>query len=137
MKKKQIISLIVFIIGLITLVVGIIFLVIDLNKADKLQDSEYLVSTDSWTLDGEPSVIWTFTEIGKGKLTTDNYKNTYDFIWAIEGDTIKIETDWLYTLEDEFKYRIENGNLVLTKDDSVEIKFNPTSSVDAEVTENN
>ena len=34
----------------------------------------------------EPSVIWNFTEIGKGTLTTNNHENDYDFIWAIDGD---------------------------------------------------
>ncbi|MBQ3473930.1 hypothetical protein IJH24_00660 [Candidatus Saccharibacteria bacterium] len=136
MKKKQIISIIVFVIGLIALIVGAIFLILDLTKGVSLQDGEYLVSVDSWTREDEPDVVWVFTEIGKGKLTTNNYKNTYDFIWAIDGNKIKIETDWLYTLNDEFEYRIDNGNLILTQDDSTEIKFNPTSSVDAEIREN-
>ena len=136
MKKKNIISLIVFIIGIIALATGIVFLVISLNKANSIQDGEYLVSVDNWAREDQPEVIWTFTEIGKGKLTTNNNKNIYDFIWALEGDKLKIETNWLYTLEDEFTYRIDNGNLILTKDDSTEIKFSPASSVDTEVTEN-
>ncbi len=135
MKKKQIISIIVFIIGLITLVIGVIFLVLNLNKGASLQDGEYLISVDSWVKEDEPSVIWTFSEIGKGKLTTNNNENSYDFIWAIEDGKLKIETDWLYTLNDEYEYRIDDGNLVLIQDDSTEIKFNPTSSVDSEIRE--
>lgn len=135
MKKKKIISIIVLVIGLITLVVGVIFLILDLSKGISLQDGEYLVSIDNWAREDEPGVVWTFTEIGKGKLTTDNYKNTYDFIWSIEDNKLKIETDWLYTLNDEFEYRIDNGNLILIQDDSTEIKFSPASSVDTEVRE--
>ena len=135
MKKRLVISIIVLIIGLITLTVGVVFLIVSLNQGASMQDGEYLVSMDSWTKEDDPNVIWKFTEIGKGKLTTNNYINSYDFIWAIEGDKIKIETDWLYTLNDEFEYRIDNGNLILIQDDSTEIKFNPTSSVDSEVSE--
>ena len=135
MKKKQILSIIVFIIGLIALIVGVVFLILDLNKGVSLQDGEYLVSVDSWVKEDEPGVIWTFTEIGKGKLTTNNYLNSYDFIWAIEDNKFKIVTDWLYTLNDEFKYRIDSGNLILIQDDSTEIKFSPASSIDSEVSE--
>ena len=135
MKKKLIISMIVFIIGLATLVTGVVFLVLDLTKGASLQDGEYLVSVDNWVKEDEPGVSWTFTEIGKGKLTTNNYLNSYDFLWAIDEDTLKIETDWLYTLNDEYKYRIEGGNLILVQDDSTEIKFVPASSVDPEVSE--
>ncbi|MBQ3464899.1 hypothetical protein IJH15_01600 [Candidatus Saccharibacteria bacterium] len=135
MKKKKILSIIVFIIGLIALIVGVVFLILDLNKGVSLQDGEYLVSVDSWVKEDEPGVIWTFTEIGKGKLTTNNYLNSYDFIWAIEDNKFKIETDWLYTLNDEFKYRIDSGNLILIQDDSTEIKFSPASSIDSEVSE--
>ena len=135
MKKKKILSIIVFIIGLIALIVGVVFLILDLNKGVSLQDGEYLVSVDSWVKEDEPGVIWTFTEIGMGKLTTNNYLNSYDFIWAIEDNKFKIETDWLYTLNDEFKYRIDSGNLILIQDDSTEIKFSPASSIDSEVSE--
>lgn len=135
MSKKKIISIITFIIGLITLVVGVIFLSINLFSGSSVQDGEYLVSVDSWVKEDEPNVIWTFTEIGKGKLTTNNYVDSYDFIWAISDDTLKIETDWLYTLNNEYKYKISGGNLILMPDDSTEIKFVPTSGVDAEVGE--
>ena len=135
MKKKKILSISVFIIGLIALIVGVVFLILDLNKGVSLQDGEYLVSVDSWVKEDEPGVIWTFTEIGKVKLTTNNYLNSYDFIWAIEDNKFKIETDWLYTLNDEFKYRIDSGNLILIQDDSTEIKFSPASSIDSEVSE--
>jgi hypothetical protein len=135
MKKKLIISLTVFVTGIITLIVGVVFLILDLTKGELLEDGEYLVSVDSWVREDEPSVVWKFTEIGKGELTTNDGLNTYDFIWAIDDDKIKIETDWLYTLNDEYEYRIEDKNLVLIKDDSTEIKFNPTSSVDPEVSE--
>lgn len=137
MKRKQLLSIIIFIIGLITLIVGVVFLILKLNSKAPLEDGEYLISVDSWTKEDEPSVVWAFTEIGKGKLTTNNHLNDYDFVWAIEDGKIKIKTGWLYSLNDEYSYRIEDGNLILIRDDSSEIKFNPGSSVDSEVTENN
>ena len=135
MKKKQIISIIVFVIGIITLIVGVVFLILDLTKTTSLQDGEYLVSVDNWVREDEPGVIWTFTEIGKGKLTTNDNLNSYDFIWSLSDNKIKIETNWLYALNDEFEYRIDNGNLILIEGDSTEIKFSPASSVDPEVRE--
>ena len=135
MKKKKIISIIVFIIGLITLIVGVVFLIIKLVSGPRIQDGEYLVETGRFELENEPGVVWNFTEIGKGNLTTNDNLNTYDFIWTLEGDRIKIETDWLYTLNDEYKYRIDGGNLILIDENSVEIKFVPRSGVDTEVSE--
>ena len=66
-----------------------------------------------------PSVFWNFTEIGKGTLTTNNHVNDYDFIWALEDGKLLIETDWLYKLEDEYEYALDqnNGTLTLTKGD--------------------
>ena len=81
----------------------------------------------------EPSVIWNFTEIGKGTLTTNNHENDYDFIWAISGDTLEIETEWLYTTDDKFVYRLDQENQILILND--EIEFRPAGGVDAEITE--
>ena len=135
MKKKKLISIIVFIIGLITLIIGVVFLIIDLSKGSAVEAGEYLVETGRFELMDEPGVVWNFTEVGKGTLTTNNHLNDYDFIWAIEGDRLKIETKWLYALNNEYQYRIENGNLILTQDDSTEIKFVPAGGVDTEVPE--
>ena len=67
----------------------------------------------------EPSVVWKFTEVGKGTLTTNGHTNDYDFIWAIEGGELKMETAWLYTLENAYTYTIDQaaGRLVLTEGD--------------------
>lgn len=137
MERKQKISIIVFVIGLVALVAGIVFLVLRLSQQAALQDGEYLVSVGSFQREDEPGVIWDFTEIGKGKLTTNNHLNDYDFIWALEDGKIKIETAWLYDLNDEYEYRLSGGNLILIRDDSSEVKFSPRSSVDAEVSEDN
>ena len=63
-----------------------------------------------------PAVIWNFKEIGKGSLTTNSHVNDYDFIWAIESDNLKIETSWLYTLNDEYEYELnqKEKTLILT-----------------------
>lgn len=117
MNKKRV-SIIVLVIGLIALVAGVIFLIISLNKGPELGDGEYLVSAKHWVLKDEDSVVWDFTEIGKGKLTTNNHVNDYDFIWALEDGKLKIETDWLYDLENEYVYRIDKGAGTLTLTDT-------------------
>ena len=137
MKKKQIISIIISVIGLITLVIGGVFLITKLTSGPKIQDGEYLVSVSEFSREDEPEVVWRFTEIGKGTLTTNNHLNDYDFIWALEGDVLKIETEWLLTINNEYRYRIDNGNLILVSEDSGEIKLVPTSSINPEVTEDN
>ena len=67
----------------------------------------------------ELSVIWKFTEIGKGTLTTNNHQNDYEFIWALEDGKLKIETKWLYELDNEYDYKLDQkaGTLTLTDDD--------------------
>lgn len=113
MNKKRI-SLIIFIIGLITLIAGVIFLIVRLNAGPNITDGEYLVSVGEWTEQGEPGVVWNFTEIGKGTLTTNNHTNDYEFAWALENGTLKIDTEWLYTLNNEFKYSLDQGSSILT-----------------------
>ena len=118
MNKKRV-SLIVFIIGLLTLIAGVVFLIVRLSAGPSIADGEYLVSVGEWKEQDEPSVIWNFTEIGKGTLTTNNHTNDYDFVWAIEDGKLKVNTEWLYTLNDEFDYTLDqNGNmLTLTRGD--------------------
>ena len=92
-----------------------------------ISDAEYLVSAKEWRLETddncgddsdtencESGVIWKFTEIGKGTLTTNNHTNDYDFIWVLDGDTLKINTDWLYTINDEYTYKLDKGAGKLT-----------------------
>ena len=125
MDKKRI-SLIVMIIGLVTLVAGAIFLVIRMNAGPSVQDGEYLVSVGEWSEQGEPSVIWNFTEVGKGILTTNDHLNDYEFVWAIEDGTLKIETEWLYTMNNEFDYALDqNGNTLTLASGDEEIIFVP------------
>lgn len=115
-KKKLIISLIVMAVGIVTLVVGLVFLVLKLTSKPAVADGEYLVSAKEWVLEDEPSVVWDFTEVGKGTLTTDGHTNDYDFIWALEEGRLLIETDWLYKLENSYDYELDRGagRLVLT-----------------------
>ena len=138
-NKKLITSVVMFVIGVITLVCGVVFLILKLNTKPNVADAEFLVEVGSWEETDNPSVIWTFTEVGKGKLTTNNHLNDYDFIWAIEGDTLKIEIDWLYTLNNEYNYTLDQSGKVLkiTDGESVNINFRPASGINSEVRENN
>ena len=144
MNKKKILSLIVFIIGIITLITGTVMLILSFVIKPDMRDGEFLVEIGQWTEDDAEGVIWNFTEIGKGKLTTNNHKNDYDFIWSLEGDTLKIETSWLYNLNNEYAYKINQSDKILTltsgEDEfifSPHVELDTARSVDAEVTENN
>lgn len=146
--KKRIISIIALAVGIITLIVGVVFLIVRFNSAPALDDAEYLVEKRSWRLEGgdceelkcgdatkcldaagEPmqscngdGVIWTFTEIGKGTLTTNNHQNDYDFIWAIEDNKLKIETSWLYKMNNEYDYKLDQNAGTLTLDGDIVFK---------------
>lgn len=130
MNMKRL-SIIVFIIGTIALFLGATYLLVKGLSSQKIADGEYLVEIGTWRLNESsdecdtPSdescestgdVVWNFTEIGKGKLTTNNHLNDYDFIWAIEDNKLKIETDWFYPLENEYQYSLDQnaGKLELT-----------------------
>ena len=112
--RRKITSIVIFVLGLATLVFGVVFLVLNLLKVPGTRDAEYLVEVGLWKRSDEPSVKWNFEEIGKGTLTTNSYLNEYDFIWAIEDETLKIETDWLYDIDDEYSYKIDQGSNTLT-----------------------
>ena len=125
---KRRVPIIVFIVGMVMLVAGVATLLVRFLTPDRARDAEFLVEAGEWALEGsekcaetegseektcEPAVVWKFTEVGKGTLTTNGHINDYEFIWAIEGETLKIETAWLYDLNDEFKYELDQENYVL------------------------
>lgn len=133
MDKKKFISISLSVIGIAALVVGAVFLIMKLNAGPTVADGEYLVEVGKWKLedntdctddDCETGVSWHFTEIGKGQLTTDSHLNDYDFEWMIEGGKLKIRTKWLYQLEDEYDYSLDQsaGRLILSDGDD-EIVF--------------
>lgn len=134
-KKKKILSIGVFVLGMIMLVVGIVFLVLNVLKGNAVADGEYLVAAENWVLtdcgdEDCDKVIWDFTEIGKGSLTTDGGEHNYDFKWAIKDGKLDIQTDWLYELNNEYEYSLDQSNGVLTlrdidteEDAEVEYRF--------------
>ena len=140
-KKKSnrfIVSVVVFVIGLITLICGAVFLILDLIRVPDSADGEFLISADEWVLENGtncandtetetncmPSVIWKFTDIGKGTLTTNNHINDYDFAWAIKDGKLLIETNWLYELENEYEFKLNQKEKTLTLiDGEKEITF--------------
>ena len=137
MEKKRIVSIVVMIIGLITLVVGAVFLILKLTSKPAVADGEYLVSAGNWILEQGDNcelmseatssqeakcedgakVIWNFTEIGKGTLTTNNHLNDYSFAWALQDGRMLVQTDWLYKLDNEYEYTLNQGEGVLTLSD--------------------
>lgn len=111
-KKKA--GIIILVVGIVSLVAGLVFLLINLLKAPLVRDADYLVEIGAWQSKDGASVIWTFTEIGKGTLTTNAHTNDYAFLWEMNDDTLKIETTWLYTLNDIYTYELDQKEQVLT-----------------------
>ena len=66
---------------------------------------------------GGSGVIWQFTEVGKGTLTTNNHKNDYGFAWALEDGRMIVQTDWLYELDNDYDYMLDQGSGVLVLSD--------------------
>lgn len=132
MKKKQPskkVAIAIFVIGMVVLIAGLAVLIIKKTAQPLLDDAEFLITAGDWVREDSPSVIWSFTEVGKGKLTTDNHLNDYDFIWKLQDKKLLIETSWLYNLDNEFDYVIDQGEKTLTitnSDKNIEIKFNAT-----------
>ncbi len=121
--KKKFLPIAVFVAGLVLLISGVIFLVTKINTGLNFSNAERLVEIGTFIKDGDEKVVWHFTEIGKGTLTTDGHTNDYEFIWTIEGDTLKIETKWIRNLNDEFKFKLDNDKLILNDN----IIFIPTN----------
>lgn len=141
--KSLIVSVVLFVFGVIALIAGVVVLVLKLTGGERIADGEYLVKAEEWALDSntnciEPdsqdgdvedeeklipncssdnAVIWKFTEIGKGTLTTNSHKNDYDFIWAIEDGKLKIETKWLYDIVNEYEYDLNQQDKTMTLTD--------------------
>lgn len=117
-KKKKIIFISVFAVGLATLIAGAVFLILNLTRGTDVADGEYLISVEKWVLSDSDRVEWKFTEIGKGTLTTNAHENDYDFLWSLEDGKMKVETDWLYDLENEYDYKLDQnaGELILSAD---------------------
>lgn len=99
----------VLVVGALVLVAGVGFLVYNLVKTPGAGDAEYLVEVGQWQREDAPSVVWEFTEIGEGKLSTNGGENVYDFVWAFKDGKLEIDTDWLYELNDEYEFEIDQG----------------------------
>lgn len=138
MEKRKKLPIITLIIGILVLVAGLTFMLIKLLAAPKVKDAEYLIQIGQWKESGAEGVIWNFTSIGEGTLTTNNHTNDYKFTWSMDGDKLKIQTDWLYTLSNEYTYELnQNENTLTLTEGSNKINFQPASGVNTEVRKDN
>ena len=134
MKRHKKLPIVILVIGILSLIVGAVLLAIRLVSAPKISDAEYLVQIGQWAEDDAEGVIWNFTSIGEGTLTTNDHINDYKFAWAIEDKKLKIQTDWLYTIDNEYTYELDqNASRLTLTEGSSEINFHPASSIDTEV----
>ena len=118
-NKKKVVGITALIVGLATLVAGVVFLLIGKSDVAKVQDAEFLVQVGTWQREDEPTVVWNFTEVGKGTLTTNFHIDDYDFVWALDGDKLKIETAWLYDLNDSYTYKLDQNDEKLILNDKI------------------
>ena len=120
-KSRRVMPLIILLIGLVAFITGVVVLILNITAHPAVPDADYLVDKSTWTLADAPQVEWTFTEVGKGTLTTNSHTNDYNFLWSISGDKLTIETDWLYTLDDTYAYKLDQSTatLTLTAEDGV------------------
>lgn len=112
--------------GVVALIVGLVVFIINKNSQPPMEDVDFLMEAGEWQREDQPAVIWDFIGIGGGELTTDGHLNDYAFEWSLENGKLKIQTDWLYDLNDEFDYKIDQGakTLVITNaDKGIEVKF--------------
>ena len=126
-KTKK--PIVVFVVGLVVLVSGLVFLIYKLVVGPSKADAEFLISSGEWVEEDEPTVIWNFTEVGKGTLTTDGHQTDYGFIWSLRNGKLKMETSWLYDIEDEFEETLDQGSKTLTvKKNDTEVKLKARDS---------
>lgn len=145
LTKQRKISIAALVVGVLVLIGGLVFFLVNFLRADTASDADYLVKIGAWQREDAPSVIWDFTEIGKGQLTTNDHVNDYDFTWALMDDQLKIDTDWLYTLNNEYSYQINQAQNTLTltsgdetwtfvpADDNADNKSSNKSATDDEI----
>lgn len=114
MKNKRKGPIIVFIIGFVMLAAGLAFFIYKMASGPTMADADFLVSVGKWAREDTNNVVWDFKEIGKGTLTTDNFANSYDFIWSLDGNRLKTETNWLYDLNNVFEYDLNQNSKTLT-----------------------
>lgn len=125
MKKKKIIVIICSVLAFAAIVAGAFFITKSINEKANISTAEFLASGHEWKKSGEETVVWTFESNGTCKVTT-NSTETFDCKWEIEDKNLKIETDWLTTLKDEFEISIntsDNSFTAISKSDGKESTF--------------
>ena len=144
MNKKRIVSIVVLMIGLITFVIGAVFLLLRLTEKPAISDGEYLMSVKNWVLEEDNNcglieqanseekancedgarVVWQFIDVGKGVLTTNNHLNDYSFNWILQEKRMLVQTDWLYKLNNEYEYTLnQNEGILILSDNDNEYRF--------------
>ncbi len=131
----------ILIAGVIMLIVGAVLFVVKTVSGATLRDANTLIEVGVWQREDAPEVVWTFTEMGKGTLTSNGHQNDYDFLWRIDGDTLKLKVKWLYDVESEYTYHLDGKTLSLKRLDSegnlTNVDFRAASGIDTEITEDN
>jgi len=124
-KKRKTITIICSIIAFVLITVAAFFITKALNP-DSVSTADFLVAEQSWQKSDEASVVWSFSSDGTCKITT-NSTETFDCSWQLIDNNLKIQTNWLKTLSDEFEIEInksDNSFTVTSKTDNKVSTFN-------------
>ena len=113
-KKARLVIIIGSIVGGLA-IIGVLLYFLVFRKVEPvvvLSDRDILVS-HAWEKKDTSTVIWTFRADGTGELTT-NKSNYYDTKWRLEQEDdkqiLKIDTAWLYELNDSFEFVLDREN---------------------------
>ena len=113
-KKARLAIIIGSVVGSLA-IIGVLLYFLVFRKVEPvvvLSDRDILVS-HAWEKKDAPTVIWTFHADGTGELTT-NKSNYYDTKWSLEQEddkqVLKIDTAWLYELNDSFEFALDREN---------------------------
>lgn len=131
--RRRAISVAVFLCGVISLVAGVVALVYGLARSDEVSAAAFLVKAGPWQRQDAPDVTWQFTSIGAGTLTTDGGEHEYPFTWALVDGQLKVDTEWLYTLNDAYDFSLNQSTSKFTlKTAQGTVAFVPVSAASTE-----
>lgn len=115
LSKKAKLAIIIssIVLGVAAAATALILFVFKTPKPEVVLTDRDILISHAWEKEGAPTVIWTFRADGTGELTT-NKSNYYDMKWSFEQEgeqqVLKIDTAWLYELNDSFVFSLDREN---------------------------
>ncbi|MBR3319727.1 hypothetical protein IKG20_00230 [Candidatus Saccharibacteria bacterium] len=109
-KAKLAIIISAIVLGVIAIALVLILIVFKKTEPEVVLTDLDILTAHAWEKEGAETVIWTLNRDGTGEITT-NKSNYYDMKWTIEQgeetQTLKVDTAWLYELNDSFSFSLD------------------------------